>query len=67
MLLAASGGGAQMTPTQEWIAAHIDKLVKDKFYGKVTLQLEAGEITTVRNERVIVPSKDDPVTLQRMK
>lgn len=43
-----------MTLTQEWIAAHIDNLVKERFYGKVTLSFEAGNITTVKKEENII-------------
>lgn len=47
-----------MTPTQEWIAAHINDLMKTRFYGKVTLSFEAGNITTVKKEETIKPPKE---------
>lgn len=46
-----------MTPTQEWIAAHINNLVESRFYGKVTLSFEAGNITTVKKEETLKPPK----------
>ena len=48
-----------MTPTQEWLTAHIDNLVKERFYGKVTLSFEAGNITTVKKEETIKPPKSE--------
>jgi len=45
-----------MTPTQEWLTEQVDNLVKSRFYGKVTLSFEAGNITTVKKEEhIIVP------------
>lgn len=46
-----------MTPTQEWLAVHINNLVESRFYGKVTLQFEAGNITTVKKEETLKPPK----------
>jgi hypothetical protein len=48
-----------MTPPQEWIADHIDNLVKSRFYGKVTLSFEAGNITTVKKEETLKPPKEN--------
>ena len=44
-----------MTPTKEWLTEQVDNLVKTRFYGKVTLSFEAGNITTVKKEETLKP------------
>lgn len=48
-----------MTPTREWLAKHLDNLENSRFYGKVTLSFEAGNITTVKKEETLKPPKDN--------
>ena len=48
-----------MTPTQEWLNKHLETLEKSRFYGKVTLSFEAGNITTVKKEETIKPPKNE--------
>lgn len=49
-----------MTPTQEWIAAHINNLVESRFYGKVVLQFEAGVIQRLLKEESFEPPGKPP-------
>lgn len=54
-----------MTPTQEWIAAHIDNLMKDLFYGKLTIHFQKGNLDWVTKEESLRPPKDEANTGRR--
>lgn len=47
-----------MTPTQEWLTEQVDNLVKTRFYGKVTLIFQNGNLESVQKQETIIVPKE---------
>jgi len=39
----------------EWLLKILNNLVKTRFYGKIILQFEAGNITLIKKEETLKP------------
>lgn len=47
-----------MTKTLTWLLSLLQELIERRFYGKLTIQLEAGRVTVVKQEETLKPSKE---------
>ena len=49
-----------LSENKDWIVKLVDNLMSGNFFGKITLQFEAGKVVSVRKEQVLIPAKDNP-------